>query len=732
MKFKHIIYPALLCLSMSLVMVSCTEDEKPVENTITLSSTDENVSVEDAAHATANIPPTGGTVSLNIESTAEWTLLHDAEEPWYEYSVDGNVLTLSAGEIVSNYQRTSMIRVWDSQASWAYITVNQIGSEAAVIELDADSLNFPEWGGRSVIRVSSNKEWTVTGYENAEWMEVSAAGDSVVVTTSANEVPERLSATLKFSCGTEINNTSIEIPVYQAPWTEAYLTLPQPLAAVPVDGGEVRLEITSNRPATAVSSASWLKAEVVDTVLVLTSDKVNAGTEPAVVIVSTPDKTPAKDTVTVTAFGDPMIIGFTIPSAGIEVYPPIGAASERPTNVYIDWGDGTSGVMYAAGGGAYYRNEHVYESAGNYTVKIYGDTPVFMTGMGSETWAPYLTSIDSWGSFRFTNMNYGLYCSGVKKLPANTGEVMRGVKNFNSMFQGSALEEIPSGLFSGTSATSVQAVFRECANLKTIPADLFEGAENLTSVTAMFMGSGVEEIPAGLFDPLPNLRTLTNVFAECYNIKSIPAGIFAKNAELSSVSGVFRNTAITEISVDLFANNPKIYQVYEVFFGCTGITEIPQGLFNNLSGLMYANGIFNGCTSLTSVPSVLFADCPQLTEVSYLFNGCTSLETVPADMFSACSELTNISYLFTGCTSLSEVPVSIFDNNRKLNNVAGLFQGCSSITGESPYTMSGDAKVHLYERENHTDEFTRINRFTDSFDGAAGFTDYASVPDWWK
>ena len=727
MKFKHIIYPALLCVSMSLMMLSCAEDERPVENTITLSSTDENVSVEDAAHATANIPPTGGTVSLNIESTAEWTLLHDAEEPWYEYSVDGNVLTLSAGEIVSDYRRTSMIRVWDSQSSWAYITVNQTGSDAAAIELDVDSLNFPEWGGRSVIRVSSNKEWTVSGYEDAGWMEVSVEGDSVVVTTSTNEVAERLSATLKFSCGTEINNTAVEIPVSQEPWTEAYLSLSQPLAAVPADGGHLSLEITSNRPVTAESSASWLRAEVVDTVLVLTSDKADAGTEPAMVIVSTPDETPAKDTVTVTPYSDPMVLGYTIPaSSEVEVYVPLSVSSGMATNVYVDWGDGSSGIMYASGDGAFTRPGHIYESAGNYTVRIYGVCPALMTGFGSEDWAPCLTSVDSWGSFRFTgSMNYGLYGTGIKRLPANTGEVMRNVTSFNSMFQGSALEEIPSGLFSGTSVTSLSAVFRECVGLKTIPAGLFEGAENLTSVTAMFMGAGVEEIPAGLFDPLPNLRTLTNVFAECYNLKSIPAGIFAKNAELSSVSGVFRNTAITEIPADLFADNPMIYQVNEMFFGCTGITEIPQGLFDNLAALQYAVGIFNGCTSLETIPAGLFTACPQLTDASWLFSGCTSLETVPADMFSACPELTNISNLFTGCTSLSEVPVSIFDNNRKLNNVA-------SVTGESPYTMSGDAKVHLYERENHTDEFTRINRFTDSFDGAAGFTDYASVPDWWK
>lgn len=728
---SHIIYSVLLYVVLAFI-VSCTENRLQT-NTISLSSSDENVIIEDAAHATVNIPAIGGSVSLSIEYDGEWILLHDNEDPWYEFSVDGNVLTLSAGEIVSDYVRTSMIRVWDSNFSWAYVTVCQSGSEEAALDIDVDSLNFPEWGGSAVVKVSSNKEWTITGYEDIGWLDVSVAGDSVLVSTSTNEVPERMMAVLRFSNGTEVNNATVDLPVFQEPWTEAYLTLSQPEAAIPVCGGSIRLDITSNRPAVASSSADWLKAEVVDSVLVLVAEKVDADTEPAEVTVSTPDDSPATATVTVTPYDDPMVLGYTIPEASdVEVYVPLSVSSDVSTNVYVDWGDGMSDVMYASGNGAFTRPGHVYESAGNYMVKIYGMCGSLMTGFGSENWAKCLTSVDSWGSFRFSSVNYGLYYTGVKKLPDNTAEVMRNVTKFDSFLQGSDLEEIPSAMFSGTSATTLSAVFRDCANLKTVPADLFDDAGNITSVTALFMGTGVEEIPAGLFDPLLKLRILTNVFAECYNITSIPEGIFDCNTELQSVSGVFRNTAVTEIPGSLLANNTKIYQIFEMFYGCTGIKEIPQGLFDNVAGLMYGSGIFSGCTSLQSVPSGLFSASSQLSDVSYLFEGCTSLKTVPSDMFSACTELSNVSYMFAGCTSLSDIPVSVFDTNRKISDVSGLFQGCSAVSGESPYTMVGEAKVHLYDRENYTDQFARISRFTYSFNGASGFDDYASVPDWWK
>lgn len=728
---SSIIYSALLCAVLPF-MVSCTED-RLLTDAISLSSTDENVVIEDAAHATANIPAVGGTVSLSIESDGEWVLLHDEENPWYEYSLDGNVLTLSAGEIVSDYVRTSVIRVWDSQASWAYITVHQSGSEEAAIDLDVDSLIFPEWGGTAVVNVSSNKDWTVSGYEDAGWLDVTVAGDSVLISTSTNEVAERMEAVLRFSNGTDVNNAEVELQVFQEPWTEAYLNVSQPEAAVPVDGGNMQIEFSSNRPVTASSSVPWLSAEVVDSVLVLVTDKVEAGTEPAVVTLSTPDETPVTATVTVTPYDDPMVLGYTIPaSSEVEVYVPLSVSSDAATNVYVDWGDGASGIMYTSGGGAFNRPGHVYESAGTYTVRIYGVCHALMTGFGSEDWAKCLTSVDSWGSFSFTNVSYGLYYTGIRRLPDNTAEAMRGVTNFNSFLQGSDLEEIPSAIFSGTSATSLTAVFRNCANLKSIPAGLFEGAGSITSITAIFMGCGIEEIPAGLLEPLTNLRVVTNMFAGCGSLASIPDGLFAGNAELQSVSGVFRNTAVTEIPADLFANNAKIYQINEAFFGCTGIKEIPQGLFGNASGLMYATGIFNSCTSLESVSSGLFAACPQLSDVSYLFSGCTSLQAVPSDIFAGCTELSGVSNLFAGCTSLADVPVSVFDDNRKISDVSALFQGCSSVRGESPYTVVDGTKVHLYERENYTEQFARISRFSGSFNGASGFDDYASVPDWWK
>ena len=696
---KNIIKFALAGV-LTLFIASCAE-EMPATDAVKLTSSDGNVTIQDDRHAVASIAETGGTVSLQIESAAEYTLLHDSENPWYEYSLEGNTLTLSAGEIVSNYVRSAQIRVWDGNASWAYIKVSQTGSEAASISLDKDDLEFPEWGDTFTVNVESNKEWTVTGHENASWMEVSFDENTITVKTFTNNDPERKEAVLVLTNGTEVNHTSIELPVYQAPWTEAYLSIPQNVAVVPETGGEIRLPVTSNRPVEASSSASWMEASVVDAVLVLVAKGTEAGSEPAVVTLTTPDDVPATTTISVTPCGDPMILGYTIPAGDpIEVSVPLSA----PANAYVDWGDGASDTMFAEGSGAFTRPTHTYEKPGEYEVRIYGTCGALMTGFGSEGWGGCITSIESWGSLGFTGMNYGLYGTGIKRLPENTGEILKNVTTLNSAFQKSSLEELPSGMFNGVKASSLQAVFRECVSLKSIPADLFEGAENITSLTAMFMGSGLESIPAGLFDPLVNLNRLLNVFSESYDIAEIPVGIFDKNTELTSVSGVFRNTAITSVPEDLFKHNTKLNEVFEIFFGCIYLQSIPAGMFENNAELTSATGIFDGCSSLTAVPEGMFDHCPELSSVERLFNLCTGL---------------------------TSVPVSIFDNNKKLNNVVSLFNGCAAIVSESPYTMVGEEKVHLWERENHTDVFLRVSRFTSCFTGAVKFADYGSIPEWW-
>ena len=57
--------------------------------------------------------------------------------------------------------------------------------------------------------------------------------------------------------------------------------------------------------------------------------------------------------------------------------------------------------------------------------------------------------------------------------------------------------------------------------------------------------------------------------------------------------------------------------------------------------------------------------------------------------------------------------------------------GCKALTGESPYTIVNDAKVHLYERTSALG-FSTVSTKTDCFDGCTGLSDYGDMPTTWK
>ena len=92
--------------------------------------------------------------------------------------------------------------------------------------------------------------------------------------------------------------------------------------------------------------------------------------------------------------------------------------------------------------------------------------------------------------------------------------------------------------------------------------------------------------------------------------------------------------------------------------------------------------------------------------------------------------ITNFSDAFYGCLALKSIPTSLFDNNRKVNSFMNTFRGCSALTGESPYTMIGDQKVHIYERQNYPEHFTAPTNSKYTFKSCTGLTDYDQIPSW--
>lgn len=178
------------------------------------------------------------------------------------------------------------------------------------------------------------------------------------------------------------------------------------------------------------------------------------------------------------------------------------------------------------------------------------------------------------------------------------------------------------------------------------------------------------------------VRSFQEAFANCINLKNIPANLFKGCFEASTFGSTFS--------------------------GCSSITEIPSKLFFDCNRATMFGGVFKNCISLSTIPGDIFSNCRNMTRISYGFANCQSLKSVPESLFADCPNIENASRLFEECNHLVAVPTGIFDNNRNLTNLNGTFSECYSLKGESPYTIISGRKYHLYERNDAPDYFSPV------------------------
>lgn len=207
----------------------------------------------------------------------------------------------------------------------------------------------------------------------------------------------------------------------------------------------------------------------------------------------------------------------------------------------------------------------------------------------------------------------------------------------------------------------------------------------------------------------PDVSTFFDTFFGCVNLVSIPEDLFANNPNVISFG-----YTVEEAACDLwkFENDPDFtgdsawqYGPPSLFGSCDYLAAIPEKLFANNTKVRRFGLVFAACAGITSIPEKLFANNPDVTDFVMGFHACSSLQSIPA---------------------------RLFDNNRKATMFDGCFNMCESLTGESPYTMIGDKKVHLYERSNYPDHFATPIRYFGCFNGCTGLTDYAQIPSDWK
>ena len=428
-------------------------------------------------------------------------------------------------------------------------------------------------------------------------------------------------------------------------------------------------------------------------------------------------------------YKDSYIIQIKVPSNG----------AVFKSNVYkfsgtINWGDGTEVTSHSNDNNP----SHTYANAGTYTITHKGTCPQlrYTNEYPHESSSIYITDIVSIGSkMGITDMSYAFFGTGLTELKQNVFQQCSEVTNFTETFRECKnLTAIPAGLFdSCTKATNFTGTFKSIG-IREIPVGLFDKCTLANDFTETFNGcKSLTAIPAGLFDKLINLTNFNATFSECSNLTTIPTGLFDKCTEVTSFYFTFAACeSLQSIPNGLFDKCTKVTDFSVTFAGCQAIAQIPTGLFDKCTEVTSFMGTFALCTGLKEIPFRLFNKCTKAENFGSTFAGCASLRSTPAMVFSYCPEATNFNSTFKDCISLETIVNGGFDNSKKVTDFTETFSGCVSLTGESVYNWVGNTtKVHLYERKNYPNNFTKPELFKNCFSGCRKLTDYNQIPKEW-
>ena len=286
-----------------------------------------------------------------------------------------------------------------------------------------------------------------------------------------------------------------------------------------------------------------------------------------------------------------------------------------------------------------------------------------------------------------TNLEYIFYKTGVSKLSSGIFEGLNGVKTVGAVFQGcESLVEIEPGVFNGlTSAKSFRYCFSDCTALREVPSKLFAGLNAAYEFTYTFENTALESVPADLFADARDYSSadFTYMFADCKNLKTVPAGLFDTFTKVTSpgFKNLFNGSGIETIPAGLFAKNTSVSTGFEeVFSNCQELKKIEGSIFpesSSVSSMAYA---FENCTSLEELPENLFAPLAgSKTKFTASFVSCTSLKTIPKGMFSANTLAAGFQGTFCGCSSLEEIPSDLLPAAEKVTSVKDMFAECSSL-----------------------------------------------------
>lgn len=352
--------------------------------------------------------------------------------------------------------------------------------------------------------------------------------------------------------------------------------------------------------------------------------------------------------------------------------------------------------------------------------------------------------VESWANTNVTTMESMF--NTCTKLTSMPNIKMTKVTNGNYMYAATGLTSITANRLPSTLQT-VTGMFSNCKSLITLPStytSIFGTNNNLTKVNGLFQNcTSLKTVGQTPYD-----ITTGEYTSMTFNITKAKNQVLGNCPNVTDASYMFSNTAITDIPVAAFYNNPKLTTVAYAFKGCTSMTMAnggeTDGAFQTYNNLLIKNtqltsiaGLFQGCTELqwfgieTVSGQNAYYTLTNLVDASYLYDGSGISDILFGYGFPMNSKkLTTIDYALRNC------PIyylgAPFDSTAStsfpaLKTCKGLFYNCTHL-GKSDYGTQTNAMPFI----NSVKALPSFTSGDDAFYNCTNISDYSSIPTGWK
>lgn len=592
---------------------------------------------------------------------------------------------------------------------------------------------FAAGGGTLDVAVESNWNWNVEA-GTGNWCAAEVTRSGLRLVAPANTLPQPRSAQLFVITANEAgsNHATLRIEQAAADAAELSVVLDQDDTEILLaeEGGSYRVGVTANGVWSATADSSWCSIEQDAGGFTVTAPRnttVGALTATITVIAGAGADTrsvtiPVSQFSSVEAMVFELTVGEATANVGALPFENIGVV-----NCTVDWGDGRMQRVVTGW------PQHEYDQPGVYEVRVIGKVTNFRANQlpqFSDELKNCLTAVRGWGDIGLESLKRGFYkCEKLKFIAApGKNSFAKLTTIYEGFWSNTALESLPEGMFADAPLLeSAYGAFQNCTSLKATAARMFAGCGKCTDFFRLFWRcTALTDLAPDMFEGCSAAAKFGQAF---YNlpIVSVPAGLFASCTRATDFANTFNGCAeLTAVPEGLFANNTAVTSFASVFANCPKLASIPEEIFSKASAVTNLSNAFNGCAALTAIPAELFTGLTGVTNLSGVFLGCAGIRSVPENLFAGLMGVTNFNSTFSGCTALETVPVSVFDDARAVTNFGKTFSGCTSLKGESPYTLIGGVKVHLYERTGNA-AFTAVKTTAGCFTGCSGLSDYATI-----